>query len=101
MTLANATQDTTGDCATATSKFEGNQDGGICLGSTGVPKVSLAGIPVRGGASYRIGVLGKRHADYRSSGQTDNVPPPGIEVLWSNGASTGSNQSDRTYDTTT
>ncbi|MAJ60896.1 MAG: hypothetical protein CBC48_13445 [bacterium TMED88] len=101
LTLENATPDTSGTCAVGADKFDGNNDGGLCLlGSTGTPQIGLNGIPVHGGRSYRIGVFAQRHSDYQSAELTSEVPLPSIEVIWSDGSSTGPITSTRVYDST-
>ena len=101
LSLENATADTTAACATMTEKFEGNNDGGLCLASTGTPQVLLSGVPIQGGRSYRIGLLGQRRPDLLSAAQTAAVAPPSITVQWSNGEWTEPLLAERIYDTTT
>ncbi|MCH2185109.1 thrombospondin type 3 repeat-containing protein, partial [Myxococcota bacterium] len=100
LTFENATHDTSGSCASSVQKFEGNNDGGLCLASTGIPKVALHGIPTKGGRTYRVGLLARRHPDYQSEQATSEVPIPSAEVIWSNGESAGPIAVTRVYDST-
>ena len=83
--LDEARLDLTGACAAAVSKFDGNNDGGLCLeaGQFGAEStIDLDGIPVQGGARYRIDVLARRHPDRRVGIEPDT---PQIRVRWSTG----------------
>ena len=96
--LRQARPDLTGACATMPSKFDGNNDGGLCLeGLPGgeVPKIDLGGIPVRGDARYRIDVLARRHPARRAEIDTAT---PRVGVRWSGGESTASLASNLIYD---
>jgi hypothetical protein len=98
LTLVHVSADISGNSATATGKFAGNNDGGLEFETTGPPTVSLGGVPVHGGRRYRVAINALREAAYRSSGQTQNVPVPSFTVFWSGGESTGSLASERSFD---
>jgi len=90
--------DRTGACATMPSKFKGNNDGGLCFEATpgsDAPGIELGGIPVRGGAGYRIDVLARRRPDRRAAIDSET---PSVAVRWSDGENTASVSSSLVYD---
>ncbi|MEE3325803.1 MAG: hypothetical protein VX252_00540 [Myxococcota bacterium] len=81
--LVHARPDTQGDCASFSSKFRKNNDGGVCLlGSAekGVSEINLSGIPASGGHRYRVDVLARGRAR-RGASQGG----PRVDVVWSTG----------------
>ncbi len=94
--LSEARHDVSGACAVSTSRFSGNNDGGICLASAPArPVVGLSGVPVRGGARYRLDVMVRpRGGSPRSRSQH----PPKISVAWSSGESIGPFAAELIYD---
>jgi hypothetical protein len=94
--LSEAWHDVGGACAVSTRGFSGNNDGGICLASAPAgPAVGLSGVPVRGGARYRLDVMVRpRGGSSRSGGQH----PPKFSVAWSSGESIGPFAAELIYD---
>ena len=90
-----ATLDENGSCASSSSKFKKNNDGGFCLHGSGIKGGSgfvLSGVPAKGGRAYRVDVL----ALLRSKGQGE-TPGPRIELIWSTGEKSQAVQSELVF----
>ena len=95
MELTRATLDEQGACASSSSKFKKNNDGGLCLHGSGIKGGSslvLSGIPAKGGRAYRVDVLALPRSKAKGRG-----PGPRIELLWSSGEKSGAVESELVF----